>query len=509
MIAHVYPVLRLPRRFDVFDYAIPDGLSVSVGDLVTIPFRGKRVLGVVQRVVKTSAIKRLSKVESVVTKRCYRVSDLERIKKIASAIITTPSQLYYFLLHDFSPIEPKGTVHSSAKLRLTLNKNDAEVITKSLKDRAVDFAQLSLEGQIALAHQASKLGRTLIIAPNPRLADRVSAILGIPCLTSKTPRAKKRETMSRWFRDEIHSLVTTRLGTLLPARTTKFAIVLNSTSDDYEYLERNPRFLAPLSASLLRSQGVRVIETDAFPSLLSSTPVLQSPPRVKIIPLKEVGEKTAHPLLSEAVLEQTKEALQSGKSVLYFLNRNQEMDAEKSSTTVLSTLKTLFGKTIVGEINEKKQETTKPLVLATDSFFRTAYEPFEKQTDLVVDLFPDLALQNTDIGGTENRARRLYQIISFARAQNAPCLVQSYQPSYYLSMLETTTFLSDLRETRLRYKMAPFSRTYTITQPDGSSTVVTTTEETDLEERKSLYTLDDAIIIESNLPTYDTPTRSP
>ncbi|MBI4098579.1 MAG: hypothetical protein HY437_00925 [Candidatus Magasanikbacteria bacterium] len=47
MIAEVVPLRRLPRKLSTLDYTIPTGLLVKPGSLVAIPFRGKKVFGVV------------------------------------------------------------------------------------------------------------------------------------------------------------------------------------------------------------------------------------------------------------------------------------------------------------------------------------------------------------------------------------------------------------------------------------------------------------------------------
>ncbi len=513
MIAQVYPVLRLPRRFDVFDYSIPEELDVKAGDLVAIPFRGQEVLGVVRRIAKTSSVKRLSKIHASVVTNFYNTHDLERIDKVARSIITTPSQLYYFLLHDFGAVKRGSIVQTPAHRNLTLNKNDAEVVTKTLRDTNIDFAQLSLEGQIALAFQAIKKGKTLIIVPNPRLAEQVAQSLGVPVLTSKTPKLKKRETIMHWQTSGKGGLVATRLGSLLPTAGAKFVLVLERTSSDYEFLERNPRFLAPLVAALMKNSKTRVIESDTFPPLLSLNPCLQSPPPVRIVNLKETAQKTTHPLLSETVLEETDMALQSGKTVLYFLNRNQDSTTEKASATVLKALEARFGKTMIGELSEKKSESSRPLILATDITLKQAFVPFRKYADLVVDIFPDLGLQNVEVTSTEERARRLYQITAFARSQNAPCILQTYNPTYFLTMLETDAFLNDLRLTRERYKQIPFNQTYTVTPAievpfdsltTNNVTTITINQENEERLRDHLFTLDDSYIIESQLSTYDT-----
>jgi primosomal protein N' len=54
--ASVIPLVRMPRRFGVFSYIIPDDLvgNVEIGHLVIIPFRSKEIFGVVVQ-VQTSA----------------------------------------------------------------------------------------------------------------------------------------------------------------------------------------------------------------------------------------------------------------------------------------------------------------------------------------------------------------------------------------------------------------------------------------------------------------------
>ncbi|MDP2629790.1 MAG: hypothetical protein Q8P56_00060 [Candidatus Uhrbacteria bacterium] len=58
-VAHVIPVLRLPRHIDVLDYLIPDELSDSVqeGMLVVVPFRSSIVAGLVVDIVQSDTAK--------------------------------------------------------------------------------------------------------------------------------------------------------------------------------------------------------------------------------------------------------------------------------------------------------------------------------------------------------------------------------------------------------------------------------------------------------------------
>ena len=56
MIAKVIPAIKLPRQSASFDYSVGEGLEVSRGSLVFVPWRNRMMLGVVQEVAATSAV---------------------------------------------------------------------------------------------------------------------------------------------------------------------------------------------------------------------------------------------------------------------------------------------------------------------------------------------------------------------------------------------------------------------------------------------------------------------
>lgn len=53
MYAHVIPSLRLPRMIDSFDYRIPETLDCQPGDIVFIPFRNRKIFGVIDELSQT------------------------------------------------------------------------------------------------------------------------------------------------------------------------------------------------------------------------------------------------------------------------------------------------------------------------------------------------------------------------------------------------------------------------------------------------------------------------
>ncbi|MCH8049631.1 hypothetical protein IH979_02875 [Patescibacteria group bacterium] len=95
MIAQVYLLKRLPRRFTFFDYNIPDHIKLNIGDLVRVPFKGRGMLGVVKNISEKSEFDSLLHIESIAIASLMESVDIERIESIASSIIQSPSTVLY------------------------------------------------------------------------------------------------------------------------------------------------------------------------------------------------------------------------------------------------------------------------------------------------------------------------------------------------------------------------------------------------------------------------------
>lgn len=66
MIAQIVPLRRFPSDHQWFDYAIPDGLELKLGQLVEVPFLRTRVRGIVWGLSPTSQVRRLKPIDRLI-----------------------------------------------------------------------------------------------------------------------------------------------------------------------------------------------------------------------------------------------------------------------------------------------------------------------------------------------------------------------------------------------------------------------------------------------------------
>lgn len=99
MIAEIYPLRRVPRKFDHFDYVVPDGIKISRGQFVEIPFRNDKCAGVVKS-VKEKPLRgmKLKSVISVFESVVLREQELDFLESVARAIAQPVSSLLYVVL---------------------------------------------------------------------------------------------------------------------------------------------------------------------------------------------------------------------------------------------------------------------------------------------------------------------------------------------------------------------------------------------------------------------------
>ncbi|MFZ2682161.1 MAG: hypothetical protein WAZ14_03655 [Patescibacteria group bacterium] len=334
MICEVYPILKLPRKCTVFDYAVPDNLKVSVGDLIRTPFKGRESWGIVRALKPTSEVKKLMELVNVVTPSYFTLADLERYETIARCLAQSVSSLLHAAWPDkYSTLLP-ATVTATSNAQIT--SADLVALDKCLV--AIDQSQtacLSGGRDIGLA-LASVLrrkysGQLLILLPTEReaelLARHVKLGPSVALLHGKTKPLMRGQIFNAWKTGQIKTLIGTRLAALMPAHDLKVALVLEAGSQEYLNERRNPRFDAREAVKLLAHQHqAKLVFFDPLPRLedlqnhqLSTTLTERSPEM--IINQASADELSPEPMLSDSVLFGIEKALQSQKKVLLCLNR--------------------------------------------------------------------------------------------------------------------------------------------------------------------------------------------
>lgn len=334
MIAEVYPILKLPRKCTYFDYVIPDSLGLNVGDLVSIPFKGRETCGIVKLIKNTSAAKKLLAINSLIKTAYLKEHDIRRYETIADHIVQSVSSVLHTALPTNFYAGQPPLVHASKTPGI--GANDVSVLERCLHE-INEHKLVAIAGDrdigFALAHvlRRKRPGQLLVLLPREREVELLARYVKLGEATSllhgKTKPKDRAAIVEAWRTGKIDTLIGTRAASLLAAHKLETVCVLEAGSDEYINERRNPRFDAREAVKLLaEDHAAHVVFFDSFPRLeeLASTSLVitheQSPDDV-IINLGSADEITSEPMLADTVISGIETALQSQKKVLVCLNR--------------------------------------------------------------------------------------------------------------------------------------------------------------------------------------------
>ena len=519
MIAQVYPFVRLPRRFGFFDYRIPENMQVQVGDIVRIRFRGRPMLGVVRKLTSKSEFPKLFPLESVLFPAFMTKDDVQRVEAIANAIIQSPATVFYvtygFLKGRSSAVQEVPAPTASVSVSQPVARTVEHAMQQHEKSPL--FIQTSMEGSFALAHTLRKQvkDQMLIIAPRGRVAIDLSQSvpLGprVGFLTGQTPATAREATAKAWASGEINTLIATRLGARLAAKRLSTILLLESSSDDYINLERNPRIDARLAAEQLAHQhNARLIHTGPVPDLMSlhkeRTIIWDDLQPPTVVNLKALQERTETPLLTQTVKKRIEETLQNKKNVLVSFNRRRsKKGAALPTNTELAQLFALAFPSFRVGVYDKLHKETGSILIVTEAYFKNTLPPFRaKQFGCIVELDFDLSFSGTDYRAKENAAYKLYRLLHIGRQQQADVFIQTWMPEAVNELLHTASYLEKEYTTRKQYQLPPYTPRAEITDQNGKEEIIFLSEK----ERQELKNLPDNSIIVITTDTYESPNGS-
>ncbi len=334
MIAEVYPILKLPRRCDVFDYTVPVTLTVGAGDLVRIPFRGREVFGIVKALKAHTVTPRLVLLSGVAIPHYLSCADVERYETIATCLVQSVSSLLQtvftgkFFAGSPEYIQATNQSHVTALDIPVLEHCLSELnLNKSLAiagDRDLGFA-------LAYVLRRKRKGQMLILLSREHdselLARYVKFGESACLLNGQTPAKQRSRIVEAWRDGSLQTLIGTRLASLLPAARLTTLLVLESGDEEHINTRRNPRFGAREAGKLLAlSHNADYVAFDSLPRLedLAVSSLLTTLPTASesgVINLAGADEQTRQLLLSNSVITGIEKALHSQKKVLIYLNR--------------------------------------------------------------------------------------------------------------------------------------------------------------------------------------------
>ena len=340
MYAKIFPILRLPRRFNVFDYGIPDGTSVSIGDVVQIPFRHRTVLGVVKSTTNSSLEKRVLDITSSSIGFDISVSGLERLETIASELGQSTSSILNVAYEGLNPY-PSSKEFTSRKNNEIIRHSKASpkidhetiasvhAILDRLKTDRTITAAIDDETFLVLAHALCKTlsNQILILVPRERDARFVKNILvsfNPEILTGKVSTRERNHIIRSWRSDGTRILVGTRQAALIAPHSLGAVLVYQSGCSDHLSEMRNPHINTVLAAEALAvSSNALFISCDVLPSPSTTLPLLalNDGADATLVDVVHKGENSPYPLISQTLLEKIEVALENKRKVLLSFNR--------------------------------------------------------------------------------------------------------------------------------------------------------------------------------------------
>lgn len=280
MIAEVVPYTRTLRGNDVFDYAIPTELSVSVGDVVLIPFRNKKIWGVVWNVKHTSDVKQLKLLRSVLPQkkwssaqrkslewfaRYYYISLPHALKTVAQPVlkraraVTLPVEKYGLkAAHEISiPVSQVSVVKKGIKQ--TLKSKSSVVLYNHNTDRLASYRAVA---------SLSRSHVLYIVAEYHDMKALIPAFRGFEVITLESDPSPSlwKALVQRLQQKEKLIIIGTKRSVFLPLEYFSTVVVDQEEAKGHKQYQLNPRY--HVRTVLLEQSQVYQRASASFPSLL-------------------------------------------------------------------------------------------------------------------------------------------------------------------------------------------------------------------------------------------------
>lgn len=252
MIAEVYPIRRLSRRMNFFDYEIPDSLSLSRGSFVEIPLRSRTVIGIVKRVKDIPA--RGIQLKSILRALPYaplKDEELYFFEEISQSIAQPVANLFSTSLPLSKGLRQTMTAKIYGHVPLTIPTSEIATIArlaKQMTERRRAFVQVQdlRRAAAVLAHYFNQrpAEKRIIICPHVhdvRLLTKTLSAFSPIAVTGEETDAERFEAWKIFRRSKDALLLTTRVGMLYADVQTACVCLIRSGHPDHVQHDRNPR----------------------------------------------------------------------------------------------------------------------------------------------------------------------------------------------------------------------------------------------------------------------------
>ncbi len=515
-IARIYPLRRMPRRFDVFDYIIPDHLNLQRGDFVLIQLRMQEIGGVVACVTDKHELP-LTKLKRLIGRidllgltdkelSFYEWLALDLVQSVSSVMQTAIP---------FGFTHGKRTVAAKSPTNIRSSKT-----TYNLQTDLVDSRDWIV--------QHEKMGRhpTIVIAPTVRDAQLLFHYLpnDSSYLYTGSESRTNRQTIWDQFRFDPHGrLIGTRMAALLTHPSLESIVVVRATHEQHKQNTRNPRFDARINARKLATlfdaqlnffdHSCRVDESD----LLQDALMFSQSTKTLLIDIQQERRHWANPLFSPQTDEQIEQTLAEQRRVLILHNNKQKT---YGITSVHAWLQKQYPDVLVSLFDAKSvYNRSAQINVVTQAYLEQVYDQFNPERyGLVILLDADLPLSFQQLSRTEKALQNLFQWKSVANRCNATYLIQTQNLSLTQQFLHNPLLiLKTEQQTRRDLQQPPYARWITVRKKnsskvipsiitddkteqniDGTALTLRTSLSNQVELLTSLKDLDDDLIIDTH-----------
>jgi primosomal protein N' len=524
MFAQIIPLIRMPRRFAHFDYAIPNEIDVCVGDLVNIKFKNRIIQGVVREVSDKTDYKKINTIQSIAQKQIMSKEDITRLERIAYNIIQSPSTVLHCALNGIKSSNASNIIIKDNKSG-SIDVGTADIVKQTCEIKQDHtILETSYEGAIAACRIicAKAKNQILIIVPRERDAEIFSSYIPYNhvVLNGKTKLAQRKWILNSWKSGELKILIGTKQASLIPANKIDNIIIFDCNSDDHVSYNMNPRYDARLCLKLLSKQhnaNILQLNFAQYLSATKTTTIADIKPLTKIIDLKDQNEKTNTFLISHSLQNAIAKSLQNKKPVLLSYNAKgiakclqcnicghiplcgtcgkqpivrvddlicdsckSEMWIPKicpacnknklrfkgiGNKKLSSDISKLFPNARVTIVDKEHSKISNAdIIIVTEHYFQSLYKPFESRYGVIAEICAD-KLMGYGYRSVEIMMYKLNRLSHIAHACKSELIVQTWSPQLIKQMLDDKFSEAEV-QIRKKYLLPPFTDEFIIFSDD-------------------------------------------
>ncbi len=339
MIAEIYPVKRMPRKFGVFDYEVPDSMALTRGMGVRIPFRGFELGGVVAR-IKDGGSRgiTLKSVTAIIPGQIFSEEELQCYEQMARDTAQSVSSILFAALPRF--VKKKSSESAARRaLPLTIPAREAPSITlvaSLLTQRREAFITVpdlrracAILGIYLRDHPEEPV---MVLFPNVRdvriVADRLAGHQPL-VVTGEESSSERFHAWTKWRGREPRLLLGTRVTALWTHVQLGAIFVMRSSHPNHKQNDHNPRFdVREISRLLSKMLHTRLLFLDVCPrvdDLITFNAInligSEARPRTTVVDMTVERHRGPHPCIGHTTHVRMTEILEEGRRVICVYNK--------------------------------------------------------------------------------------------------------------------------------------------------------------------------------------------